>query len=63
MSCDNVNEFVNELFESLLSRNQIGLETSMRNSQDKFRTWGIIYWFSRLDKKEKSNNKSKKLRW
>ena len=24
---------------------------------------GFIYWFSRLDKKEKSNNKSEKYRW
>ena len=29
---DNANEVVNELFESLLSRYQIGLETSMRGS-------------------------------
>ena len=30
MPYDNANKFVNELFESLLSRYQIGLETSMR---------------------------------
>ena len=32
MSHDNANEVVNEIFESLLSRYQIGLETSMRGS-------------------------------
>ena len=32
MSHDNTNEVVNEIFESLLSRYQIGLETSMRGS-------------------------------
>ena len=32
-------------------------------SEDKFQTWGILYWFSRLDEKEKSNNKSKKWRY
>ena len=32
MSYDNANQVVNELFESLLSRYQIGLETSMRES-------------------------------
>ena len=30
MFCDNANEVVYELFESLLSRHQISLETSMR---------------------------------
>ena len=32
MPYDNVNEVVNELLESLLSRYQIGLETSMSGS-------------------------------
>ena len=32
MPYDNVNEVVNELFESLLSRYQIGLETSLRGN-------------------------------
>ena len=32
MSYDNANEVDNELFEPLLSRYQIGLETSMRGS-------------------------------
>ena len=32
MLYDNANEVVNALFESLLSRHQIGLETSMRGS-------------------------------
>ena len=42
MTYDNANEVVDELFESLLSRYQIGLETSARKtvslqmSQDKF---------------------------
>ena len=73
MPCDNENEVANELFESLRSRYQIGLETSMRGSDfifdsiqllyykcDKINlNVGVIYWFSRLDKIEKSNNKSK----
>ena len=32
MLYDNANEVVNELFESLLSRYQIGLKTSMKGS-------------------------------
>ena len=32
MSYENVNEVVDELFESLILRYQIGLETSMRRS-------------------------------
>ena len=32
MLYDDANEVVNELFESLLSRYQIGLETAMRGS-------------------------------
>ena len=32
MSYDNTNELVNELFESLLSKYQTGLETSVRGS-------------------------------
>ena len=32
MPYDNANEVVNELFESLLSKHQIGLKTSMRES-------------------------------
>ena len=32
MSYDNANEIANELFESLLSRYQISLKTSMRRS-------------------------------
>ena len=32
MSYENVNEVVDELFESLILRYQIGLETSMRGS-------------------------------
>ena len=33
MSLDNANEVVNQLFKSLLSRYQIGLETSMRERE------------------------------
>ena len=33
---DNANEVVNEFFESLIARYQIGLETSMRGSEFKF---------------------------
>ena len=32
ITCDNANEVVNKLFESLLSRYQIGLETSIWGS-------------------------------
>ena len=32
MSCYNANEIIKEIFESLLSRYQIGLETSMKGS-------------------------------
>ena len=39
MPYDNVNEVVNELFESLLSRYQINLETSTRGSD-------FFFWFS-----------------
>ena len=60
MLYDNANEVVNEVFESLLSRYQIGLETSMRGGDFIFDSVQlinynavIVYWFSRLDKKEK----------
>ena len=36
MLCDNANEVINELFESLPSRYQAGLETSMRGSDFSF---------------------------
>ena len=43
MLYNNENEFVNELFESLLSRHQVGLETSMRGSDFIFDSWWFIY--------------------
>ena len=66
MPYHNVNEVVNELFRSLLSRYQIGFETSMRGSdfifdsvqllyykchKINFKRGGIICWFCRLNKK------------
>ena len=68
MSYDNANEVVNKLFESLLSTYLIGLETSTRGGEFIFgsvqllyckchkincKSGGVIYWFSRLDKKGK----------
>ena len=44
MSYDNVNEVVNELFESLISRYQIGLETSMRGSDFIFDSVQRLYY-------------------
>ena len=44
MPYDNVNEFINELFESLLSRYQIGLETSMRGSDFIFDSVQLLYY-------------------
>ena len=41
---DNTNEVVNELFESLLSRYQIGLETSMRRSDFIFDLVQLFYY-------------------
>ena len=67
-SYNDVNEVVDELFDSIRSRYQDNLEKSMRASafifdsvqlmHDKFhrvnfRRW-FIYWFSRLDKKAKA---------
>ena len=40
----NANEVVNELFESLLSRYQIGLETSMRVSDFIFNSVQLLYY-------------------
>ena len=67
MPYHNANEVVNELFRSLLSRYQIGFETSMRGSDFIFdsvqllyykchkinfkRGGGVICWFCRLNKK------------
>ena len=44
MSYDNANEVVNELFQSLLSRYQIGLETSMRGSDFIFDLVQLLYY-------------------
>ena len=68
----NANEVVNELFESLSSKQQDNLETSMRGSDFIFDSVQLMYYkchkvsFKRggsliviLDKKQKSNNKSK----
>ena len=44
MSYDNVNEVVNELFESLLSRYWIGLETSMKGSDLIFDSVQLLYY-------------------
>ena len=44
MSYDNVNEVVDELFESLISRYQIGLETSMRGSDFIFDSVQRLYY-------------------
>ena len=41
---DNANEVVNELLESLLSRYQIGLETSMRGSNFIFKSVQLLYY-------------------
>ena len=43
MSHDNANEVTNELFESLLSRYQIGLEKSMRRSDFIFELVQLLY--------------------
>ena len=74
---DNANDVVDELFKSPISRNQIGLETSMRGSdfilnsvqllyykchKVNFKQW-ITYRISRLDKKQETSNISKKWRW
>ena len=71
MIYDNTDEVIKKLFESLLSRCQIGLQTSIRGSdfifdrvhllyckfqQKKSKLGQIIYRFSGLDKKQKSNN-------
>ena len=44
MGYDNANEVVNELFESLLSRYQIGLETSERRSDFIFDLVQLLYY-------------------
>ena len=44
MSYDNVNKVVNELFESIISRYQAGLETSMRGSDFIFDSVQLVYY-------------------
>ena len=44
MSYDNVNEVVDELFESLHSRCQIGLETSMKGSNFIFDSVQLLHY-------------------
>ena len=66
-------EIIEKAFKSLLNRYQNNLEASMRqrmvsslivfiycitNVINKSESWWIIYIFSRLDKKQKHNNKS-----
>ena len=46
MPYDNGNEVVNDLFESLLSRYKIGLETSMRGSDFVFDSDHLLYYKS-----------------
>ena len=74
MSYDNANEVVKELFESLLSRYQIDLETSIRGSDFIFNLVQLLYKCHKMNvklggsyvdssdliKKKKINNKSKK---
>ena len=68
---DNADEVIEEAFEYVLNRYQIGLETSLRGSCFIFgyllyykchkinpNCGGIVYRFPRFDKKQRSNNKS-----
>ena len=43
MIYDNVNEVIEELFQSIRSRYQIGLETSMRSSDFMFDCVQLLY--------------------
>ena len=43
-SSDKVHEVIEELFQSLLSRYQIGLETSMKGSDFIFDCVNLSYW-------------------
>ena len=64
-------EIITELFDSFLSRYQIGLETQMTDSNFIFACVNLLYYkchkinFKRggsyIDKKEKSNNKPQKI--
>ena len=44
MSYDNANGVVNEIYESLLSRYQIGLETSTSGSDFTFESVQLLYY-------------------
>ena len=44
MIYDNADKIINKLFESLLNRYQIGLETSMRNSDFIFYCVHLLYY-------------------
>ena len=44
MPYGNANEVVDKLFESLLSRYQTGLETSMRGSDFNFDSFQLLYY-------------------
>ena len=44
MTYDNINESIKEIFESLLSRYQIGLETLMRGSDFIFDGVNLLYY-------------------
>ena len=44
MTYDNTNEVIKEIFELLLSRYQIGLETSMRGSYFIFNGVNLLYY-------------------
>lgn len=59
MACDEANEVIKELFESLLFKHKIGLKIPMilsfyNMSQIKSQTRSVIYWLPRLNKKKKS---------
>ena len=58
MICDKAGEVIEECFEKALFRYQVGLETSMKDSDFicdwvNFFYYYHIYWFSRLDGKQK----------
>ena len=74
MAYDNANKVIKEIFESLLSRYQIGLEQSMKQTDFNFDLVQLLYYkchkinFKRggssiespdWNKKQQTNNKSK----
>ena len=44
MTCDNTNEVIKKIFESLLSRYQTGLETSMKGSDFIFHSVSLLHY-------------------